>query len=137
MTIKSKLISVLLLCTILCVSLSGCYSDELLESLEPHIDEEAFEVVGEPTMRYEYDEEFKCYDVFVEGIVQNTNTEEGSSSVFITFAIYDKDGNTIGTASGYCEYLEAGARWRFCAEGSIYYEPSSCKMTALYQYSLV
>lgn len=126
-----KYISALIITAVLCISLTGCYSFFINDIDSELVDSEALELVGEPTMRYEYDEEFCEYVVYVEGFVKNIS-EYSKSSIFVTYVIYDADGNTIANASTYCEYLEADGIWRFCATGYSPYEPASVKLVSLY-----
>ena len=126
-----KYISALLITAVLCVSLVGCFPF-CSEDIDPEqIDSEVLELVGEPTMRYEYDEEFSEYVVYVEGFVKNIS-KYSKSYIYVTYVIYDADGNTLTTASAYCEYLEADGIWRFCATGYSPYEPASVKLLSLY-----
>lgn len=125
-----KKTSIILICIIVCLSFSGCIPLYIDNTNMEQINEESYEVVGEPTMRFEYDEEYGEYLVYVEGLVKNLS--ESSAYVCITYVIFDTEGNTIATSSGYCDFLEAGGTWRFCASGYSPYEPASFKLVSLY-----
>lgn len=54
-----------------------------------------------------------CY---IEGTIQN-NTDKTYSYVQVTFNIYDKDGNQLGTAIDNINNLEANGVWKYKAMG--------------------
>ncbi len=127
-----KLFAVILVVSMLCISLGGCFSSgDYVYGSNYKIDGESLELIGDPTLKYELDEEYGEYTVKVEGYVKNIGEEE-KANCYISFVIYDIDGNTLSTADGYCYYLEAGGVWRFCAVGYTYFKPSSIKLISLY-----
>ena len=113
--------------------MAGCFVDDYnyVYGSDYKIDSESLELVGEPVLRYELDEEYNEYTVKVEGYVKNIGTED-KTNCYISFIIYDSEGNTLSTAEAYCYYLEAGGTWRFCAVGYSDFEPSSIKLISLY-----
>ena len=127
-----KFFAVALVLSILCISLGGCFSSgDYVYGYNYKIDGESLELVGTPTLKYELDEEYGEYTAKVEGYVKNISKDD-RTNCYISFVIYDSEGNTISTASGYCEYLESGSVWRFCAVGYSSFEPSSIKLISLY-----
>lgn len=54
------------------------------------------------------------YSLYFEGIVKN-NTNKEMSYASITFNLYDKDGNLLGTAIDNINNLKAGGTWKFKA----------------------
>ena len=91
------------------------------------------ELFGDVSMRSVYDQEFECYDVYLEGIVENT-TDKDLTGCSVSFTLYDEDGNVIGVADDYINDLKTGAKWRFSAYGSMGYEPASFELDELYGY---
>ncbi len=128
-----KFFAVTLVLSMLCISLGGCFRDDYGYVLggDYKIDSESLELVGDPVLKYELDEEYDEYTVKVEGFVKNIGEEE-KTNCYISFVIYDSEGNTLSTAEGYCYYLEAGGVWRFCAVGYTDFKPSSIKLISLY-----
>lgn len=94
------------------------------------IDDGTLEPVGDTKMTYEFDEEFGEYLVMIDGYVKNISDNE-KMYASVAFVIYDSDGNTIGLAESYCQYLEAGATWHIRATGYCPFEPSSYKLVSL------
>ena len=84
-------------------------------------------------MRYVYNEEFECYDVYLEGIAENI-TGKDMTGCSVCFIIYDNDGNVIGIADDYINNLKADAKWRFAASGTTGYEPARFELEELYGY---
>ena len=128
-----KLISIICVFIILSLSLFGCFPIESYYGDPIYGDPIDLELSGEVSMRYVYDQEFECYDVYLEGIVENTEDKE-LTFCCVSFTLYDKDGNVIGTAEDYINNLKAGAKWRFSASGSMGYEPASFEIDELYGY---
>ncbi len=91
-------------------------------------------LVQEPVISSMYDEEYKYYDVYVEGIVENTADKDVSGSISIL--IYDADGNVIGSGYDSVELIEVGGKWRFCARTTTNYEPVSCRVHELVGYEI-
>lgn len=54
------------------------------------------------------------YSMYLEGIVKN-NTDDEMTLVSISFNLYDKDGNLLGTAIDSITSLKAGGTWKFKA----------------------
>ena len=50
----------------------------------------------------------------INGIIKN-NTDRDKGFIDITFILYDKDGNNIGSAYASGESLKAGGNWKFSA----------------------
>ena len=122
-----RLIASIVVVVILLCSLSSClpffYHEKTLE----------LELSGEVSMRYVYNQEFECYDVYLEGIAENA-TDKDMVSCGVSFTLYDNNGNVIGTADDYLNDLKSGAKWRFSATGSMGYEPASFELNELYGY---
>ena len=127
-----KFFALTLVLSMLCIALGGCFSSgDYVYGSNYKIDNESLELVGNPALKYALDEEYGEYTVKVEGYVKNVS-EDDRNNCYISFVIYDSEGNTLSTANGYCEYLEAGGVWRFCAVGYSSFEPSSIKLISLY-----
>lgn len=88
---------------------------------------EELAVEGTPKMEVEYSEYFG-YSVTITGTLKN-NTKKKYDYVSITYTLYDKDGNNLGTAMDNMNYLAAGETWKFSAKtmGWVDTEPVSCK----------
>ena len=54
---------------------------------------------------------------YIEGTIKN-NTDKDKSYVNVTFNLFDKDGNQLGTASTSISDLKAGGTWKFKAMGA-------------------
>ena len=52
------------------------------------------------------------FSTYISGVVKN-NTSKKYSYVQITFALFDKDGNKVGTALANVNSLDAGETWKF------------------------
>lgn len=111
---------------------SGCFLPFLLFEEEAGIETE-LTLVGEPSMTFVYDEEYREYDVYIEGFAKNASEQEANGSV--SFILYDADGNTLGTAYDHVSAIEAGKTWHFRATSSVNFEPSSFKLKELSGYS--
>ena len=123
---KLKLL-VLLLTVVLSIGMfSGCFFVASLIEEAVNNPEEALEIVGEPTITCVYNEEYKQYDVTVDGIVKN-NSEDKWEWVNITVMLYDAEDNALGSAYGYIDYIEANGTWRFRATAMTSYEATSAK----------
>ena len=85
------------------------------------------EVEGTPNMEVEYSATFG-YSVTITGTLKN-GTKKKYDYVSITYTLYDKDGNNLGTALDNMNYLDAGETWKFTAKtiGWVDTEPVSCK----------
>lgn len=103
-----KILSFVLIIVTL-VSLSGCFS--LLD--DKGVNSSRYEFVGEVDMAVDYNS-YLGYSVNIKGVLKNTTGKE-FSYVSVTFAIYDKDGNQIGTALDNMNYLQPGSTWSFDA----------------------
>lgn len=53
---------------------------------------------------------------YIEGTIKN-NTDKEKSYVQVTFNLFDKDGNQLGTALANINDLKAGGTWKFKAMG--------------------
>ena len=124
----NRLICAVLLVITLLLSLCSCPSPYYYE------DPLELELYGDVDMKSEYNQELKSYDVYLEGIAENT-TGEDLVGCYATFTLFDADGNVVGTAGGYLNELKDGAKWRFSAYGSTDYEPSSFELTELSGYA--
>lgn len=76
----------------------------------PEAKKEKFELIGE--IENESDE----FAVYLTGVIKN-NSGKNCSYVQITFNLYDKDGNQIGTALDNINNLEIDGTWKFKAMG--------------------
>ena len=113
------------------VSFSGClYANSVVENAINKSDE-AFELVDFPTWSWTYNEEYKTYDIVIDGILKNV-TNKAWKGVSIILTIYDKDGNGIGSAYDYIEYVAANGTWRFCATATTKYEPAGVTLREVY-----
>ena len=92
-----------------------------------------FELSGEVSLKSVYNEEFNCYDVYLDGVAENT-TGKDLASCWVSFTLYDNEGNVIGTAEDNLNDLKAGEKWRFSASGSMGYEPASFELDELHGY---
>ena len=117
----------LLLTLVLSLSLfSGCLLTALIVDEVVNNPEDVMEVVGEPEVRCTYNEEYKMYDVVVNGIVKN-NSEYDWDWVSLNIMLYDADGNVLDSAYASVNYIEANGTWRFCATAMTGYEAVSAK----------
>ena len=127
-----RIICLIISVSLLVSSMTGCFPNlSDLEELGPS--EKLLELVGEPTMTYGYDEELKCYEVYVEGIAKNIS-EFDINSCSVSFAVYDANGNLICVAEDYVAALGEGVNWRFAAVGMTRYEPYSVELISLSGY---
>jgi len=128
---------VLLFTVILSVSaFSGCFL--IAEYIDEQINntDESFELLDECNLTCVYNEEFANYDVIVDGTLKNVSEKEWES-ICVTLILYDADGNGLGMAYGYMDYIEPYGTWRFCAEGSTKYEPASVKLHEIDAYRII
>ena len=124
----------LLLTALLSVSMfSGCIFLAALIDEATDKGDEAFELVGEPTISWVFDEEYGTYEVSVDGVAKNV-TDEDWDGVDVMFLLYDAEGNGLGSASDYIDFVSANGTWRFCAKASTKYEPASVELHKLYAY---
>ena len=128
---RIKLISIICVFIILSLSLFSCFEPYYGDLI--YGDAIDLELSGDVSMRSVYNQEFECYDVYLEGIAGNTADKE-LTFCCVSFTLYDKDGNVIGTAEDYINDLKPGAKWRFSASGSMGYEPASFELDELYGY---
>lgn len=73
---------------------------------------EDFTIEGEVTG--DYDSAKMGY--YIEGVIKN-NTDKDKTYVQVTYNLYDKDGNQLGTALANVNNLKAGGTWKFKAMG--------------------
>lgn len=66
------------------------------------------------TVESDITESKDTFSLYFEGIVKN-NTKRDMSYASITFNLYDKDGNLLGTALDNINNLKAGGTWKFKA----------------------
>ena len=71
---------------------------------------EKFEIVGDIT------NESDMFAVYLSGVIKN-NSGKDCTYVQVTFNLYDKDGNQIGTALDNINNLEKDGTWKFKAMG--------------------
>ena len=116
------------------ISFSGClmWASAIEEAINRN--EDAFELVGETTLTWTYNEEYALYEVNVSGLLQNV-TDKAWNGVSLTLMLYDEEGNGIGSASDYIEYVAANGTWRFCAVASTKYIPSYAEFYKAYAYN--
>ena len=119
----------ILLCTVIISvsAFSGCFMLGHLIDEKINNTDGAFQLIGETGITSVYDETMECYDVMVDGTIQNVS-DKAWDSLSVTLILYDKDGNGLGMAYGYMDYIEAHGTWRFCAEGTTKFEPTSTKL---------
>ena len=123
----------LLLVTVMCIpAISGCYY--LIEAIQEmnNKSEEYFELVGTPQVICTYDEEFDEYKVIVDGTLKNTADKAWKNGVEITFLVYDAEGNSLGSAYDYIEFIKENGTWRFCAQTTTRYEAVSAELYKAY-----
>ena len=60
-----------------------------------------------------YDKETDTY--YVTGTIKNTLEDECRNYVNISYNVYDKDGDLLGTANAYIDNLGKGQTWKFKA----------------------
>ena len=121
----AKLFALLFVIMMSVFSFTGCFW--LIEATSVELAQ-----VQEPTLSAVYNEEYKNYDVYVEGIVRNDKESALSGEVEIT--LYDTEGNIIGTAYDYIDRIQSGETWRFCASTSTIFEPDSFKIRTIKGY---
>ena len=118
-----KLVTLLLTLVCALFACTGCWWFQKKAKLQE---------VQAPKLSTTYDEEFHCYDVYVEGIIENLSSF--SASVNVTLVLYDAEGNVLEVAYAYVGELGAGERWRYCATTSSVIEPISCRVSEIYGY---
>jgi hypothetical protein len=123
-----RLISIICVFVILSLSLISCFP--IIPDFGEPIN---LELSGEPKMTWNYDEQYHTDEVIIDGVAENTLGKD-VSNCFVMFTLYDSDGNVLDTAEAYLSLLKAGEKWRFCAYGSVGYEPASFELTELYCY---
>ena len=93
-----RLIASIVVVVILLCSLSSClpffYHEKTLE----------LELSGEVSMRYVYNQEFECYDVYLEGIAENA-TDKDMVGCGVSFTLYDNNGNEYTELTKYMSEL--------------------------------
>ena len=127
---RTKLFALLCTVMLLASTFCGCF----VGSCGYMPEYEAFELVGEPTLRWTYEEEYGSYEVTIDGVAKNVKQEDWNG-VSITFLLYDAEGNGLGSAFDYIDYVAIDGTWRFCATGSTKYEPVSMELHEIYAYS--
>lgn len=85
--------------------------------------------VQAPKLSAVYDEEYKAYDVYVEGIVENASDFAVYANV--TVVLYDGEGNVLETAYAYIDDVGAGEKWHYCATTTSVIEPVSCRLSEI------
>ena len=133
----NRFLRLAVLCIALMMSLfsfSGCLLLSAAVEEAMNKSDEAFELVGETTLAWSYNEECQMYDVTVSGLLQNV-TDKAWNGVSLTLMLYDEEGNGIGSANDYIEYVAANGTWRFCAVASTKYVPSYAEFYKAYAYS--
>ncbi|MEG0366320.1 MAG: FxLYD domain-containing protein [Coprobacillus sp.] len=73
---------------------------------------EDFTIEGKTTGAYDSSK----FAYYIEGTIKN-NTDEDKSYVQVTFNLFDKEGNQLGTAMTNINDLKAGGTWKFKAMG--------------------
>ena len=71
---------------------------------------EKFEIIGDITT------ESDMFAIYLSGVIKN-NSGKDCTYVQVTFNLYDKDGNQIGTALDNINNLEKDGTWKFKAMG--------------------
>jgi len=122
-----KIFSLLLTTLLLIFSLAGCiwnWGDEW--------EEITVEQMNGPTLRSTYNEEDKCYDVYVEGIIKNVDGDD--AYITLTVVVYDEDGNVIKSEFDSIDGVGKGETWRYCVYTTTNIEPSSARVKDLVGY---
>ena len=88
--------------------------------------------VQAPKLSAVYDEEYKAYDVYVEGVIENTS--DFTIYANVTVVLYDGEGNVLETAYAYLSDIGAGEKWHYCATATSVIEPVSCRLSEMYGY---
>ena len=65
------------------------------------------------TVKGFYDKESDTY--YITGTIKNTLEDESRNYVNISYNVYDKDGDLLGTANAYIDNLGKGQTWKFKA----------------------
>lgn len=117
-----KLVTLLLTLVCALFACTGCWFQKRVELKE----------VQAPTLSAVYDEEFHCYNVYVEGIVENPAGYSITGN--LTAVLYDADGNVLEVAYTYVSEVGAGERWRYCAMVTSMIQPVSCRISEAYGY---
>lgn len=73
---------------------------------------EKYSFVEEPRLEKDGNEYYEMK--YIVGTIKN-NTSKKTSYIQVTFSIYDKDGNVIGSAIDNVNYIEPGGTWKFKA----------------------
>ncbi len=127
------------LCTLVSIFACGCFPYDLSSDNDNIGDligggttsKPNLEIIGELNMSYEYSS-YLGYSAEIKGIVKN-NSNKTYSYVAIEFAVYDVNGNNIGTALDNINNLYPGDTWAFTANLFISEtQPKSCKLVELY-----
>jgi hypothetical protein len=123
--VKTLKVTSLLLTLLLALgAFTGCYW------LWYRPDEATLTVVEDPKLTAIYNEEEKCYDVEIEGLLQNE--EDFAAFANITIVIYDADGNSIASVYDSMDQIQAGSRWHYCIRTTTIIQPYSCSLVELY-----
>jgi hypothetical protein len=105
----------------------------LLDLVDDFENETELELVDEAKMTYVFNDETGYYDVSIRGILKNPKNTDVTGG-YVTFIVYDSEGNTICSAEDYISKIEAGGTWRFCAVGSSRYSPASFEIDEHYSW---
>ena len=90
-------------------------SDQVVENETNTTTEEPKEEKQEKyTIEGDITESKDKYSLNLEGILRN-NTDRDLNYIQISFNVYDKDGNLLGTALDNANHLKAGGTWKFKA----------------------
>ena len=113
---------------------SGCFLFASIVEEALNKGDEAFQLTSDLTVSWTFDEEMGWYNVQVEGVAKNV-TDKAWDGVNVTVMLYDGEGNSLGSAYDYIEYVGENGTWRFCATGTTKYEPISAELYELTAYN--
>ena len=122
-----KLLAFIVAVALLC-GLTSCFGISDGGSGSSSSGNSKYEIVGELDMSVDHNSYFG-YSVEIKGKLKNITKRE-FSYVSVTFAVYDAEGNQLGTALDNMNYLQPGAIWSFKAVmlDNPDVQPRSCKL---------
>ena len=85
---------------------------EMIEDGNYTVIDDSFKIDNK-TVKGFYDKETDTY--YITGTIKNTLDDECRNYVNISYNVYDKEGNLLGTANAYIDNLGKGQTWKFKA----------------------
>ena len=85
---------------------------EMIEKGNYTVIDDSFKIDNK-TVKGFYDKETDTY--YITGTIKNTLEDECRNYVNISYNVYDKEGNLLGTANAYIDNLGKGQTWKFKA----------------------